>query len=749
MISSPSNGEITTQLETRLMRDFIYTNIGEVLVSVNPYKQLPMFGEEHIAMYQNSSGGHDTPPHIYALAERAYKRLCALNESQSVIISGESGAGKTVAAKFILKFVTAVSPGSTLSGSSGHGGEWGASGKGFTGEWGASPPPMVPPRGGGPPRGAGGPPRGAPPRAAPRGGGPPIAPPRGGAPPQRARAPAPPMRGRGAASPAHDDSQVNYGGASQAPPMVAPRGGGPPRGAPPRARGGPPLPTRGASLASIPRQGGPRGGGGAGPSARGMPARSMSPPPSFGGSGGGGFGASSPSSSRGGAPNDVDYIKRVINESNPLMEAFGNAKTVRNDNSSRFGKYLEIQFDSSHAPVGGSISTFLLEKTRVAGQQKGERNYHIFYQMLAGLDSSLRSQFGLRDAQSYWYLSQSGCTSVDGVDDRQDFEEVVKAMRTVGFSDSEQNHIWCILSAILNLGNIRFEGEAPARVKDAGALQEASRLLAVEPDLLVMSLNHRQIQSGSARHTQFAVPQNAEQSAGIRDALSKELYSRVFDFIVAKINASLSASGSMNVIGVLDIYGFEIFDTNSFEQFCINYVNERLQQIFIDLTVRGEQKEYHDEGLKWKDIAFFDNKIVLELIEGRQPPGLFRLLDDTCRTVHSLETATVDAKFMEKLIKTHASHAHLYCPAQGSDAKQFTVKHYAGDVEYTVNEFSTKNNDNMYISLVTCMQGSNNPFIVSLFPEDLADDKRTPTTAGFKIRSSANYLVKRLSATTP
>lgn len=431
------------------------------------------------------------------------------------------------------------------------------------------------------------------------------------------------------------------------------------------------------------------------------------------------------------------------------MEAFGNAKTVRNDNSSRFGKYLEIQFDSSHAPVGGVISTFLLEKTRVSSQQKGERNYHIFYQMLAGLDGSLKSEFGLRDPQSYWYLSQSGTTTVDGVDDRAEFEEVVKAMRTVGFSDSEQACIWGVLSGILNLGNIRFEGEAPAQVKDRTPLTQAARLLMVEPEELHMSLNHRHIQSGSARHTQFAVPQNAEQSAGIRDALSKELYARLFDYIVAKVNASLSAGPSQTVIGVLDIYGFEIFECNSFEQFCINYVNERLQQIFIDLTVRGEQAEYHDEGLKWKDIAFFDNKVVLELIEGRSPPGLFRLLDDTCKTVHSLESQVVDGKFMEKVIKTHASHPHFYCPAQGSDARQFTVKHYAGDVEYTVHEFSTKNNDNMYISLVSCMQGSTNPFIVALFPEDLQDDKRTPTTAGFKIRNSANYLVKRLSDTTP
>jgi len=243
------------------------------------------------------------------------------------------------------------------------------------------------------------------------------------------------------------------------------------------------------------------------------------------------------------------------------------------------------------------------------------------------------------------------------------------------------------------------------------------------------------------------VPQNADQSGSLRDALGKTLYDRIFGFIVDKINASMETRGSDGrVIGVLDIYGFEVFERNSFEQFCINYVNERLQQIFIDLTVRGEQREYAEEGLKWKNIEFFDNKIVCELIEGNSPPGIMRVLDDTCRTVHAVDSATADAKFMEKMVKL--KHAHLVMN-QDVNAKHFTILHYAGEVEYDVDEFCFKNNDNLYASLVQCIQCTNFQYLLDRFPENMNDSKSAPTTAGTKIRGSANHLVKRLSACTP
>jgi len=203
---------------------------------------------------------------------------------------------------------------------------------------------------------------------------------------------------------------------------------------------------------------------------------------------------------------------------------------------------------------------------------------------------------------------------------------------------------------------------------------------------------------------------------------------------------------SSRSIGVLDIYGFEIFQQNAFEQFCINYVNERLQQVFIDLTLRQEQKEYQDEGMKWKDIKYFDNKVVCELIEGTTPPGLFRLLDDTCRTVHSLDSATCDAKFVEKVGKTHGSNEYLIIHGHG---EQFTIKHYAGDVTYDINEFCFKNYDNLYTSLVMVMQQSQNAFYNALFPEDVSNEKSAPTTSGMKIRTSAGMLMKKLSVCTP
>lgn len=429
------------------------------------------------------------------------------------------------------------------------------------------------------------------------------------------------------------------------------------------------------------------------------------------------------------------------------MEAFGNAKTIRNDNSSRFGKYLEIQFNDSAAPVGGVISTFLLEKTRVAYQGKNERNFHIFYQLLAGADMQLKNDFGINcDPTCFYYLGQSGCTRVDDVDDAKDFHEVRSAMTTVGIADNEAYDILRCLAGILHLGNIRFQGEPPAQVTDRQPLEAAAAILGVDPNFLEQSLNHRQIQSGSARATQYAVPQNADQASGIRDALAKTLYSRIFDVLVERVNQSMSHSGNCSVVGVLDIYGFEIFEKNSFEQFCINYVNERLQQIFIELTVRGEQQEYHEEGMKWKDIKFFDNKIVCDLIHAKNPPGIMRVLDDNCRSVHALESSAADAKFLEKLVSVHKTHPHL--AVGGATATEFTIKHYAGDVTYDVDEFCFKNNDNLYMSLVNCMQTSSVPYFAALFPEDL-NSRAAPTTAGFKIRESANYLVQRLSACTP
>ncbi|KYQ92809.1 myosin IK [Tieghemostelium lacteum] len=702
LISSPSNGEVANNLGARFDRELIYTNIGEVLIALNPYKQLPITGPEFIKMYQNSPGTGEAPPHIYALAERAFRRLVDDGESQCVIISGESGAGKTVSAKLLLQYITAVSPNNSYGASVANANGGGNSLPQYDGSSelvedednlpqydGGSDPPMG--------RGFGLPPIGA------NGGG------RGRAvPPPTNRAPPPqPGGGRGKPPPPVNNNR---------PPPSVPSGGG---------RGGPPPPVNGGGRGRAPPP--PRGGG-----------RGGGPPPKIVPSG----------SSRSNKQVDVEYIKKIILESNPLMEAIGNAKTVRNDNSSRFGKYLEIQFSDNNAPVGGQISTFLLEKTRVTFQQKHERNFHIFYQMLAGLDQGKKSEWGLTQATDFYYLAQSGCTTIEDVNDGNDFMEVQQAMDTVGISKSEQNDIFRILAAILHIGNIRFQGEPPAEIIDDTPVQWASSLLGVDPQFLAQSLNHRQIQSGSVRHTQYAVPQNPDQAAGLRDALAKTLYDRIFEFVVARINQTMQYFGSAKVIGVLDIYGFESFDRNSLEQFNINYVNERLQQIFIDLTVRGEQREYHEEGLKWKDISFFDNKIVVDLIDASKPPGIMRVLDDVCKTVHAVDSATADQKFMEKLIHAIPNHPHLLISNTGSGANEFTIKHYAGEVTYNVEEFCFKNNDNLYASIVACMQTSSYDFISNtLFPDQLGNN--TISSCTYKIMNSANELVKKLSSCTP
>ncbi len=314
---------------------------------------------------------------------------------------------------------------------------------------------------------------------------------------------------------------------------------------------------------------------------------------------------------------DVHRIKQIIMDSNPILEAIGNAKTIRNNNSSRFGKYLEIQFSEQGEPVGAVVTNFLLEKSRVAFQQKNERNFHIFYQLLAGAPQNYREDFGLQEADAFEYLNK--CTTIDNVDDAADFQEVVEAMNTVGISADEQYNIFRVLSAILYLGNIAFQGDAPAKVVNRDWLDFAAYLLGVKSDDLGNILVHRSISTGSKRGSVYAVPQNADQAAKIRDALAKALYSRVFDYIVECINKSMRKRQSNKlVIGVLDIYGFEVFDKNGFEQFCINYVNERLQQIFIDLTLKKEQEEYHEENMKFVGTFFFNSTYSsLISIDGR------------------------------------------------------------------------------------------------------------------------------------
>eukprot|EP01137_Pigoraptor_chileana_P013366 Opistho-2@66794 len=339
-----------------------------------------------------------------------------------------------------------------------------------------------------------------------------------------------------------------------------------------------------------------------------------------------------------GGGRETEHVKEMVNATNPILEGFGNAKTLRNNNSSRFGKYFEIEFNNG-APHGGIVHNYLLEKSRVTSQIQGERNFHIFYQMCAGMEGEMRDSFSIQSAADYVYLSQANCLTVDGIDDVSEWADTSRALDVIGVTPQEKYDLFRLLSGILWLGNVVFgEQKDAAFVRDPSILEFVAGLLEISTDIFNNCICQRMVetQRGGKRGTIYHVPLNQSQAAAVRDALSKAIYNRIFDWLVVRINNAIATGQEKKmVIGVLDIYGFEIFDRNGFEQMCINYVNEKLQQIFIELTLKSEQEEYEREGIKWTAIPFFDNKIVCELIEGKKPPGIFAVLDDACATAHA------------------------------------------------------------------------------------------------------------------
>uniref|UniRef100_A0A665VVN5 Osteoclast-stimulating factor 1 n=1 Tax=Echeneis naucrates TaxID=173247 RepID=A0A665VVN5_ECHNA len=548
LLSKINEDAIVDNLKKRYMDDYIFTYIGPVLISVNPFKQMPYFGEKEIEMYQGAAQ-YENPPHIYALADNMYRNMMIDRENQCVIISGESGAGKTVAAKYIMGYISRVS------------------------------------------------------------------------------------------------------------------------------------------------------GGGA----------------------------------------KVQHVKDIILQSNPLLEAFGNAKTVRNNNSSRFGKYFEIQFSSGGEPDGGKISNFLLEKSRVVMRNPGERSFHIFYQLIEGASGEQKSSLGITSLDYYSYLNQSGSYKVDDINDKSDFQE------TMVLSE-DRAMVLQIVAGVLHLGNISFrESGNYAAVESEEFLAFPAFLLGIDQKRLKEKLTSRKMDSkwGNAVES-IDVTLNVEQACYTRDALSKALHSRVFDYLVESINKAMVKDHQELNIGVLDIYGFEIFQKNGFEQFCINFVNEKLQQIFIELTLKAEQEEYVQEGIKWTPIDYFNNKIVCDLIESKNPPGIMSIVDDVCATMHAVGEGA-DQTMLQKLRVQINTHEHFNSWNQG-----FIIHHYAGKVSYDADGFCERNRDVLFTDLIELMQSSEIAFIRALFPENLnAEKKGRPTTAGSKIKRQANDLVSTLMKCTP
>ncbi|PKI60874.1 hypothetical protein CRG98_018747 [Punica granatum] len=311
-------------------------------------------------------------------------------------------------------------------------------------------------------------------------------------------------------------------------------------------------------------------------------------------------------------------VEQQVLESNPVLEAFGNAKTVRNNNSSRFGKFVELQFDESGRISGAAIRTYLLERSRVCQLSDPERNYHCFY-MLCAAPSEDVEKYKLGDPRNFHYLNQSNCFEVDGLDDSKEYLATRKAMDVVGISSNEQDAIFRVVAAILHLGNIEFakgeeaDSSEPKNDESRFHLKMAAALFMCDDKALEDSLCKRVIMTRDEAITKWL---NPEAAAVNRDALAKIVYSRLFDWIVERINSSIGQDPhSKFIIGVLDIYGFESFKTNSFEQFCINLTNEKLQQHFNQHVFKMEQEEYTREEIDWSYIEFIDNQDVLDLIE--------------------------------------------------------------------------------------------------------------------------------------
>ncbi|KAK6025219.1 myosin head, partial [Ostertagia ostertagi] len=424
-----------------------------------------------------------------------------------------------------------------------------------------------------------------------------------------------------------------------------------------------------------------------------------------------------------------------------------------NDNSSRFGKFIQINFDDKFTISGAEIKTYLLEKSRLVFQARQERNYHIFYQLCAARDHPLLQDFALGPSDVYWYTAQGGDSRIPGVNDREDFEETVKALDLLGFDSEKQRSVFRILKGILLLGNIEFRGEGDSSTISPMNAAEISQLCAdykIDETQLRLWLTVREIRAAGETVRKGLQPREAVRS---RDAFAKLLYAQLFSWFVRHFNDTLmekerKISRYKSFIGVLDIYGFETFDVNSFEQFCINYANEKLQQQFNQHVFKLEQEEYEREELSWVRIDFHDNQLAIDLIEGR--PGLIEYLNEQCKVVNGS-----DIEWLNQITTSAPLKKNAYLQIPRVKSTKFIVKHFAADVSYTVEGFMEKNKDAVSKQLLELFSLSAFPLLREILGSAIVFDDTVPTkqtvkkTVAGQFRDSLRDLMAVLCTTRP
>uniref|UniRef100_A0A4W5PKK3 Myosin-9 n=1 Tax=Hucho hucho TaxID=62062 RepID=A0A4W5PKK3_9TELE len=412
---------------------------------------------------------------------------------------------------------------------------------------------------------------------------------------------------------------------------------------------------------------------------------------------------------------DQGELEKQLLQANPILEAFGNGKTVKNDNSSRFGKFIRINFDVNGYIVGANIETYLLEKSRAIRQAKDERTFHVFYYMLTGAGDKLRSELCLEGYNNYRFLV-NGNVTIPGQQDKDLFTETLEAFRIMGIPEDEQIGLLKVVSSVLQLGNMSFKKERhsdQASMPDDTAAQKVCHLMGMSVTDFTRAILSPRIKVGRD-YVQKA--QTQEQAEFAVEALAKATYERMFRWLVMRINKALDKTKRQGAsfIGILDIAGFEIFELNSFEQLCINYTNEKLQQLFNHTMFILEQEEYQREGIEWSFIDFgLDLQPCIDLIEKpASPPGILALLDEECW----FPKAT-DKSFVEKVLQEQGTHSKFHKPKKLKDEADFCIIHYAGKVDYKADEWLMKNMDPLNDNVATLLNQSTDKFVSELWKD--------------------------------